>query len=87
MKQIMLVVSILKVTGLLQPRNITLLSSSCDSTPFDIIMLRSFRISLILGQSQMRDRFSWRRSRVSKLAPLTERIMILNEMCDHCIVI
>ena len=52
----MLVVSILKVIGLLQPRNITLLSSSCDNVPFDIMMLRSRRISLILGQSQKIDR-------------------------------
>ena len=48
----MLVVSILKVKGLLQPRNITLLSSLCDNVPFDIMMLRSRRILLILGQSQ-----------------------------------
>ena len=82
MKQIMLVFSILKVKGLLQPRNITLLSSSCDKVPFDIMMLRSRRIS-----EDMRDRFSRGRPKVSKLAPLTGRVMILDEVCDHCIVI
>ena len=51
-KQTMLVFSTFKVIGFLQPRNITLLSSSFDSVPFDIMMLRSKRISLILGQSQ-----------------------------------
>ena len=60
----MLVFSILKVKGLLQPRNITLLSSSCDN-----------------------NRFSRRRPKVSKLAPLTGRGMILDEMSNNCIVI
>ena len=50
----MLVVSILKVTGLLQPKNIIIFSSSQDKTPFDIIRFKSVRISLILGQSQKR---------------------------------
>ena len=39
MKEIMLVVSILKVNGLLHPKNIVVFSSSYDRTPFDIIRL------------------------------------------------
>ena len=51
-KQIMLVVSILKDIGLLQPKKIVIFSSSWDKTPFDIIRFKSVRISYIFGQSQ-----------------------------------
>ena len=51
-KQIMLVVSILKDIGLLKPKKIVIFSSSWDKTPFDIIRFKSVRISYIFGQSQ-----------------------------------
>ena len=40
MKQIMLVVSMLKEIGLLQPKEIVVFNSSCDKAPFDIIRFR-----------------------------------------------
>ena len=52
MKQIMLVVSVLKEIGLLQPKKIVVFNSSCDKAPFDIIRFRSVKISHIFGQSQ-----------------------------------